>query len=168
MAAATQALQRFAAGYRRSLRSFCARHRAGTSGAAAIEFAFVASILAVMAIGVLDAGMGFYRKMQVQDAAQAGAYYAMRHGFVPSGIQNAVTGATTYSQIAASPAPRQYCGCPSNTSIAATTCGASCADGLKAPTYVEVSARAPYRTVLIYPFLADNFTFTAVSTVRVP
>jgi Flp pilus assembly protein TadG len=168
MAAATRALQSVVARCRRSLGSFCARDRGSISGTAAIEFAIVATILAVMAMGVLDAGIGLYRKMQVQDAAQAGAYYAMNHGYVPAAITTAVTAATKYSQIAASPAPRQYCGCPSTVGIADATCGTTCADGLKAPTYVEISAQATYRTIFVYPLLSDTFTLTAVSTVRLP
>ena len=140
----------------------------GIRGAAAIEFAIVASILIVMAIGVVDVGMGFYRKMQVQNAAQAGAYYAMRNGFAPSSIANAVTAATAFSGISASPAPRLYCGCPSNTDIATIDCSSKCPDGSIAARYVEVSAQGTYNTILIYPIFPESFTLTALSTVRLP
>jgi Flp pilus assembly protein TadG len=140
----------------------------GIRGAAGIEFAILASILIVMAIGVVDVGMGFYRKMQVQNAAQAGAYYAMRHGFAPTSIANAVTAATAFSGISASPAPRQYCGCPSNTGIATIDCSSTCPDGSTAAKYVEVSAQGTYNTILIYPSFPQSFPLASMSTVRLP
>jgi Flp pilus assembly protein TadG len=42
-------------------------------GVAGVEFALCAITLALMAVAALEFGMGFYRKMQVYDAAQAGA-----------------------------------------------------------------------------------------------
>src|SRR5207248_8021169 len=75
-------------------RSF-AKHDVGAS--AAIEFAVVAPLLIVLMIASVDLGMGFYRKMQVQSAAQAGAVYAMLHGFSSSSVTSAVTSATTLS-----------------------------------------------------------------------
>ncbi|HUB95564.1 MAG TPA: TadE/TadG family type IV pilus assembly protein [Stellaceae bacterium] len=49
------------------------RCRAGT---AAVEMAFIAPILVLMAAGMIDFGLGIYDKMLVADAAQAGATYA--------------------------------------------------------------------------------------------
>ena len=43
------------------------------SGAGAIEFAFLAPLLILMAMLTIDLGLGGYRQMQVQNAAQAGA-----------------------------------------------------------------------------------------------
>jgi Flp pilus assembly protein TadG len=55
-----------------TLRRFLARATRSTSGAAAIEFAIVVPVLTLMVIAVSDIGMGVYRKMQVEGAAQAG------------------------------------------------------------------------------------------------
>ena len=46
------------------------------AGAAAVEMAFLAPILVLLAAGVVDFGVGYYDKMLVVDAAQAGAAYA--------------------------------------------------------------------------------------------
>jgi Flp pilus assembly protein TadG len=138
----------------------------GVQGVAAIEFAMLASILALLMICVVDVGMGFYRKMQVQNAAQVGAQYAMLHDFSIGSISAAVTAATSYPDISAAPAPTQYCGCPSNTGIGTVTCGSTCADGTTAATYVSVSAQGTYYTLLSYPLLPNSFTLTAKSTVR--
>ena len=58
------------------LQRLCALRRA-RDGVSTIEFAFVSAILCALTLGVLDFGMGFYKYMQVQSAAQAGAQYAM-------------------------------------------------------------------------------------------
>src|SRR5947209_8673258 len=73
-------------------------------GSAAVEFSVVAPVLAVVLVPLIDIGMAVYQQMQVQDAAQAGAQYAMAHGWNSASIQNAVTGATALS-VTAAPAP---------------------------------------------------------------
>jgi Flp pilus assembly protein TadG len=137
-----------------------------TAGAAAIEFAIVVPILILTMIGVVDFGVGYYRKMQVQDAAQIGAQYAMRHGFDTAAIQNAIANATSFTGITASPAPTEYCGCPSSSGVAAVSCTATCTGGTTPGTYMTVSAQGTYTTILPYPLIDSSFTFNAQSTVR--
>jgi len=60
----------------RRLRSFW-RERKATS---AIELALVLPLIAGMIVPLTDLGMGAYTKMQVQNAAQAGADYALKTG----------------------------------------------------------------------------------------
>jgi hypothetical protein len=127
-----------------------------------------------MMVATADFGMGFYRKMQVYDAAQAGAQWAMRNGFQSPGtsISNAVTGATSFSGIAATPAPSQFCGCAASTGVTANSdpppnCGSRCPDGTVAGLYVTASAQATYTTMLSYPGIPASFTFPAQTTVRI-
>jgi Flp pilus assembly protein TadG len=71
---------------RRCWRSFSrmiAGRNEGIAGVAGVEFAFFATILTLLAVSALEFGMGFYRKMQVYDAAQAGAAYVIKNGYVP-------------------------------------------------------------------------------------
>ncbi len=144
------------------LRSF--RH---TDGNAAIEAALIAPVLAVMLVGIADFGMAVYRKMQVQHAAQAGAEYAMVHGFDSAAITSAVTGATAFTGVAATPAPAQSCGCASGTTVTAAACGSTCAGGSAAGTYVTVSSHGAYTTILPYPGFPASLTFDAASVVRI-
>ena len=148
---------------RRTRRRF-ARHSAGN---AAIEMALAAPVLATLMVGTVDFGMAVYRKMQVQHAAQSGAEYAMVHGFSATAITSAVTGATAFTGISATPAPAQSCGCPSGTTITAATCGTNCASGLAAGIYVTVSTQGSYATILPYPGISNSFAFTAASVVRI-
>jgi Flp pilus assembly protein TadG len=140
------------------------RHK---SGNAAIEFALIAPVLASVLVAMTDLGIALYESMEVNNAAQAGAQYAITKGWNSTAIQNAVTSASSLSGISASPAPAQSCGCASGTSVTAATCGATCAGGATAGTYVTVSAQAQYATLFSYPGLANPMTLSAQSTVRI-
>jgi Flp pilus assembly protein TadG len=135
-------------------------------GSAAVEFSLAAPILAIMFIPMIDIGMMVYQKMQVQDAAQAGAQYAMAHGWNSNSVQSAVTSATTLS-VSASPAPSKSCGCPDGSSVSAATCGSTCSDGQPAGNYVTVSAQATYAPLLPYPLMGSSVTLSAQATARI-
>jgi Flp pilus assembly protein TadG len=137
------------------------------SGIAAIEFAILGSVLCLMVVAVGDLGLGFYSYMQVQTSAQAGAQYAMVHGFNSTSISNAVTSATSVSGITASPAPQQFCGCVVGTTVTTATCGVVCADGMSAGTYVSASSVRDYSTLISWPGFASTYHQTATSTVRI-
>ena len=133
----------------------------GIEGAALLEFTLFAPMLMLMIIGLTDYGLYIYRMTQVEVAAQAGTQYAIQRGtFNAAGIAAAVANSGCPSgscsvfgaTISASPAPFQFCGCPSNSGvikIAAGACtgGMVCpADGSVAGTYVTVQTQAPYNT----------------------
>jgi len=122
---------------------FFARAAGSTSGAAAIEFGIVVPLLALVVPCVIDLGFGIYYKMQVEDAAQIGAQWAIKNGFDATNISYisyAVTHATNASGISASPAPFEFCGCATGSSVSTATCGATCPGGDQAGTYATVSA----------------------------
>jgi Flp pilus assembly protein TadG len=136
-------------------------------GMAAIELALIAPILALGIIGTTDLGIGIYRKMQVQAAAQAGVDYAASHGFVADGVAAAIRAATSLSGIEAQPEPLQYCGCASATGIVGSSCTSTCDGGARAGTYVTVATRTSYKTIIPYPLFPSSFELTAQSTVRI-
>jgi len=137
------------------------------NGAAAIEFAVIGAFLCMTVVATGDLGMGFYSYMQVQNSAQAGAQYAAVHGYNSSAIVNAVTNATSVPGISASPAPTQYCGCASGTTVSNATCGSICPDGMTAGTYVTASAVRDYTTLVSWPMFPASYHQTATSTVRI-
>jgi Flp pilus assembly protein TadG len=137
------------------------------NGAGAVEFAVIAPLFAIMIVLTADLAIGVFKKMQVEGAAQAGAQYAIIHGFDSSAITSAVTNATNNSGISSSPAPAQFCGCPeAATGITATSCSTICASGNAAGTYVTVSAQGTYDTLIHYTVVPSSYTFNAQSTVR--
>ena len=136
-------------------------------GVAAIEFAIMAPTLVMMAICTIDLGMGIYCNMQVQNASQAGAQYAMAHGFDANLISGVISNATGRSGISASPPPILYCGCATSSAVSNIACGSTCPAGAVYGNYVRVSTVATYTTILPYPMIANNFTLTAQSNVRI-
>jgi Flp pilus assembly protein TadG len=161
-----------AAAMRQLLRPFIGGAEAGTGGIAAVEFALILPALVLMMISTVDFGMGFYRKMQVYEAARAGAQYASANGFNATKISTAVTSATSFSGIAATPAPHQDCGCAASTGVTfngdtAPFCTSKCPDTTVAGTYVTASAQATYTTMLSYPTIPASFAFAAQTTVRI-
>lgn len=147
------------------------RCAADRRGGALVELAFAVPILTGLLVPIIDIGMGLYQKMQVQDAAQAGAEYAIQSGWNSAAIQSAVTNATGLPGITASPAPTNFCGCPSATGVTVQAgsppCNMVCSGGILAGTYVTVSATATYTPILTYPVLGSTVTLTGQSTVRI-
>lgn len=138
----------------------------GVHGGALVEFAVTGPALVLMMVCAGDLGLGIYRHMQVQNAAQVGAQYAVAHGFDATAISSAVTAVSSYP-LSASPAPTQFCGCPSASGVATADCGSTCPSGISAGTYVTVSTQATYTPVVPYPLLPSSFSFSNQSTVRI-
>jgi Flp pilus assembly protein TadG len=149
---------------------------ASESGTAAIEFALFLPFLLLLLSGVVELGFSAYEAMQVNNAVDAGAIYAAKNGWNSASIASAtVAGASLPSglnTLTATPAPTQFCGCPSasgsvsNLSAAppacATTFPTACS-GSPAGTYVKVNASLDH--MVIFPTtwgLPTAFTATAV------
>jgi Flp pilus assembly protein TadG len=148
------------------LRQFFSSDCTATAGVASVELAIIAPVLVAALICTIDLGLGIYRSMQVEAAAQAGAEYAVVRGFSAAGVISAVASATSLGGVQATPAPVQFCGCASAGGVANTACGQPCPDGTNPGTYVTVSAQANYNTLLPYPMFPNTFVFAAQSTVR--
>jgi hypothetical protein len=119
-----------------------------------------------MVVSVTDIGLAVYRKMQIEAAAQAGAQYAMVRGFDVSGVSSAVTSATNSTAVTASPAPVQFCGCPTNGGVSTASCGTVCTGGAQAGTYLTVSAQGTYYTLINYQVVPTSYTYNSQSTAR--
>ena len=139
-------------------------------GTAALEFALATPLLVTLLVPVADLGLAYSEQIRVQQAAQAGAQYAIFHPWNSASattISKAVRAASTLSTITASPAPSQTCGCPGGSGIAASSCGSICSDGQSAGYYVTVNAQAPYNSAMPYSVLGSSVILTARSTVRI-
>lgn len=136
-------------------------------GTAAIEFALILPMLLIIFTGVVEIGLAVHDSIRVQEAVSAGAIYANQHDFNAAAISSAITSATTAGSLTASPAPVQFYGCPSATGIAASTLGATCADGFQSRSYVTVSAQMP-RTQVFGAVFGLPATLTATATARLP
>lgn len=139
------------------------RDRAGNS---AVELALATPMLMAAISPLLDLGSAFSLQLQVQQAAQAGAQYALRHGWNSSAISSAVTSATT-AAVSANPSPSQSCGCPNGTGITSASCSTTCSNGQTAGTYVTVAAQSSYTPIVPYSLFGSGLTLTAQATVRI-
>jgi Flp pilus assembly protein TadG len=152
----------------RGLRAVAANLRQ-RSGAAAIEFALVTPLLAILVGGVVEIGMASYQAMQVQSATEAGILYATEHGASNiTAIGQAVVNATGTAGITASPVPLAFCGCPSVAGVVSqnSNCTTVCSDGTPPGQYVTVSAALAHHTIMSFLNLPLPATLTASSTVR--
>ena len=132
----------------------CASVARSCSGSAAIEFGLAIPLLVLILMGVVELGDTMYRAMQVYNSVEAGMLYAAKNGFDAAGISAAVVDATGTQGVTATPAPEQFCGCPTASGIIATTCNATCSGGGSPGQYAR-SARqcrarssCPTRTAL--------------------
>jgi Flp pilus assembly protein TadG len=146
---------------------FARRLRRDRSGVAALELGLVASILVGILIPTFDLGMGAYQKMRVQDAAEAGAQYALAHGYSSAAITSAAQNATSLGANV-TVTPSQACNCVSNGAIGGSVaCGSACADGSTAGTYVTVATQATYTLLVSYPGLTSPMTLNGTAIVRI-
>jgi Flp pilus assembly protein TadG len=124
--------------------NFATIRRKNESGSAAIEFGLLAPVLVLFAVGTIDVGSAAYRAMQVQAAAEAGAYYVSANGYdataVASTVSNAINSAP---QITATPAPSLFRACASASGLdeQACTSACQCPDGSSPGQYARVSAQ---------------------------
>ncbi|MGH7091847.1 MAG: TadE/TadG family type IV pilus assembly protein [Stellaceae bacterium] len=136
------------------------------SGAAAVEFALIAPMLVAILLPMVDLGIGAYQKMRVQDAAEAGAQYALKHGYSSASISSAAQNATSLGG-SLSVTPSEACDCVSGGALASAPCGSTCADGSAAGTYVTVGTSTSYSLLLKYPGLTNPMTLTGNAVVRI-
>lgn len=152
--------------------------RADERGASAIEFAFVAGILAVLLIGLVDFGMGFWDKLQVANGARAGAEYAVANPnpYDQTAVEKAASSATYAINISnASASASEVCRCPDATSGLTTPQGGSatppctsgtCTNG-SVGTYVTVTTQGDYKPIFSWPGLPSPLTFKSTAWVRI-
>jgi Flp pilus assembly protein TadG len=137
-----------------------------TQGAAAAELGLIAPLMLLMGVGIFDFGEAIFTDMEVQNAAQAGAQYAVANGFDAKAVSAAVQATTNFTSVSATPAPNQFCGCATNSGVNELSCNSTCTGGSSPGTYVTVSALGSYTTMIPYPGMPKSFSFSAQSTVR--
>jgi hypothetical protein len=150
-----QAVSRMLQGFRRA-----------TAGVAAVELGLATPFLLVLLVGTMEIGAAMYEATQVYSAVEAGMVYTAKYGWDQNGISSAVANASRATGLAASPAPRQFCGCPDSSGIGEILCTSTCAGGIAPGQYVEIGASIPHTTILPYPGFGLPTTLTARSLIR--
>src|SRR5258706_16014222 len=107
----------------------------GIAGAALVEFTVLAPMLVVMSIYTMDYGLLFYYKLELQNAAQAGAQWAMANRVYNSAdIQiaaknGAKSGFSSTSNEKLNVTSTQFCGCSEDSDgnpIVTQLCAGAC------------------------------------------
>ena len=135
-----------------------------TRGASAVEFALLLPTLVLLLMGVFDYASLSYDAMEVNAAAHAGADYALRNGWSASGVQTAVTGATSIT-VSATPAPTLSSACIVNGALQTTT-SSTCPSGGTPGSYAIVNAQASFTPLAIWSSFVMPSTISAQAAVR--
>ena len=126
-------------------------------GSAALEFALLAPVFALVAIAAYDFGNALQTSMRLERAARAGAQFALVQPGDAAGIRAAAIAAWPDLRASEVPPPREQCRCGETT----ITCSATCRDGLQWTVTVTATRRI---TTLVLPGLTAR---TGTATVRV-
>jgi len=144
----------------------------GTFGAALVEFAIFVPILVTLTLYTIDFGFMLWAKMQVQNAAQAGAQFSIgKVEYDSTLISNAAKNATKFKVNVTS---SEFCGCPtaSNIKFCANSCDlcntGTCSLGTQGH-YVTVTAspQTAYTPLAPYGVATGTYNINAKSTVRI-
>ena len=134
-------------------------------GAAILEFALILPVVVALLVGMIDYGMLAYQTMEVSAAAHAGAEYALHYGWNTTGIQSAVTSATTLT-VSANPAPQLKTACVTAGAVVVTA-GTTCSSGAAAGSYVQVNAQATFTPIITWSSFAMPSTIAAQAMIRI-
>lgn len=146
--------------------------RRGDGGNALIEFTLLLPVLVLLALGVADFARVFYYGMVTQNAASAGAEYAIRNNYTNiSGIQNAAVQDANISNFGTGNVTEESCflRCPgSETEMACTVANlTSCGTTEQAYLYVRVRTQYTFNTLLNYPGIPASTTLHGLAIMRV-
>ena len=132
-------------------------------GVAAVELAIIWPILTLVLIGGCDVGFMFYRQMQVDMAAYAGATYAAQNAWNQTSVQNAAQVATALGT-GVSATATQNVGCLNTTTGAFMASG--CSGNVTSGTYVTVATSYTFTPLAPYTGVVLPSTLTGTATVR--
>ncbi len=132
-------------------------------GAIAVELGVIMSVLTVLVIGLLEYAQAIHQHILLEQAARAGAEYALRFPTDTSGIQMAVAGAGTANADTLTVTSAQYCECPDGSSA---DCSNSCTDGSQPNEYVRVGVMQPAMDTLSQTGLLSGRILSASAALR--
>jgi Flp pilus assembly protein TadG len=145
--------------------------RDATRGAAATEFALVAPMLLVMAVGLIDFGLAIRAKSEIEGAARAGLQKGFGNMWDAAAISTAVknafsTNTADQDSLTVDASPSCYCDgtltASGNTCTKTTTCGG----GAIVEYYLTVKVTQTHKMLLNYYVFPSQVTLTSSATAR--
>jgi len=135
-------------------------------GVSAVEFGMIAPAMIVLLAGLVDLAGAMQQTIRLENAARAGAQYAMSFPGDTAGIIAATAAAVggTGATVAVVPA---FCACPGG-STATVSCEGTPCGGAPAGVYVGISITRPYAAIIGIGgyVLPGTLSGTAVARVR--
>jgi Flp pilus assembly protein TadG len=116
-------------------------------GAAALEFGIIAPVLILLLAGLVDLGGAMQQAIRLENAARAGAQYAMSFPQDTAGIRTATTAALGGTTATVQVQP-PFCACPGGSSVTPVACTGTPCDGAPAGIYVQVTVTRAYAAII--------------------
>jgi Flp pilus assembly pilin Flp len=135
-------------------------------GASAVELALLTPLLLLLLVGVFDFGTAIRQKMQLNNAATAGAQYAVLDDRNAAGLQQAIANATALSGGDFTVATSRVCECLDGRSVTCSNADA-CGVGARRRFFLEISVSRPHETMFDYPGMSNPFPLTGRSRMQV-
>ncbi len=142
-------------------------------GSVTVEGAFVATILGVLLLGVIDFGLAYRRHAQLENAVRAGTQYAMVRR-PQQGDTDPIRGAVYETAPFTEGTPGTglaidfYCECPDGTPAQCSAAGgvALCSGGVDRQAFLRVRLSETYGLIFTYPGIGDSVSLAAEGSVR--
>jgi Flp pilus assembly protein TadG len=151
-------------------RSACLRALRGERGTDLVEFGLVLPFLCIVLVGAVDLGVGYYKSIEVSNAAYVGALFGTQNSTDITGMQNAAV--QDAANVGGMTATAVY-GCVCSQSTSSTTGVASCTtpptcsgSGNMVVNYVQVTTSATYKPLFPWPGLPSSFALQGTATLR--
>ena len=123
----------------RRLRGYLGRLRTCERGTAAVEFAFIGPMLAVLLLGISDVGWLALQRSDMHSAVRAGTQYFMAGGKSVAEAERIVLASWAHAPAEASIAIVDFCRCGEQEHA----CTAPCPDGSVPDAFTRVVVTAP-------------------------
>jgi Flp pilus assembly protein TadG len=141
-------------------------------GGALIEFTLLLPVLLLLALGTGDFARVFYYGIVTENAARAGAQYAIRNNYTNvTGIDNAAVQDTSLSpQFSSANVTEAACflRCPgTSTEMACTPANLTSCSVEQAYVYVRVRTQYDFNTLINWPGIPPTTTLHGVAIMRV-
>jgi Flp pilus assembly protein TadG len=139
------------------------RLRKNQSGASAVEFSFLAPILAFMALGMIDVWSLASTSLAMHAAVQAGAKYLVQGGSGDSTVQSIINGAWVSPPSGHTATVSHVCKCATT----AVGCNTYCASNVPPTMVYTLTASGSWSAPANVQFLNLSQTVTETQVVRV-
>ncbi|MEG3617950.1 TadE/TadG family type IV pilus assembly protein [Magnetovibrio sp. PR-2] len=136
-------------------------------GAAAVEFALISPIVAIVILGVADFGFLTLKTTQVSSATRAGIQFVMTDpDDYAANITTVVTNSTNLDADNMTVTTSEGCRCLGSST--AVDCSADNCSGNTPPKYVTITTTYTHDMIMGYPGVDNPYTVTKSAVIRIP